>query len=156
MFGSKKQNEMSKTNEPVNGSINLIGNGTVIEGEINSAGDVRIDGTVKGSITSKAKAVIGTTGKVEGDINCQNADISGTIKGKIIVSELLFLKSTAKITGDMITKKLVVEAGAAFTGSCNMGGIIKDMKYDDEPAFQKTGEQRNELLSRNKQEEKTA
>ena len=57
----------------------------------------------------------------------------------------------------MVTKKLVVEAGATFTGSCNMGGIIKDMKYDEESSFQKSSaDQRSELLSRNKQEEKTA
>ena len=157
MFGSKKNNEMSKANEPTNGSINLIGNGTTIEGEIQSTGDVRTDGSVKGSVTSRAKAVIGTTGRVDGDINCQNADISGSIKGKIVVSELLFLKSTAKITGDIVTKKLVVEAGATFTGSCNMGGIVKDMKYNDEQSTepkQRNGEQEQSKLAR--PEEKTA
>ena len=37
---------------------------------------------LKGSINSKGKVVVGTTGNVEGDIVCQNADISGTIKAK--------------------------------------------------------------------------
>jgi len=74
-----------------NGAINIIGAGTVIEGEIKSNGDVRIDGTIRGSVTSKAKVVIGATGVVEGDVFCQSADISGAIKGKTTVSEMLFL-----------------------------------------------------------------
>ena len=112
-------------------SINLIGAGTVIEGDIRSAGAIRIDGTVFGHVHSKAKVVVGTTGVIEGDVNSQNADISGTIKGKINVSELSFLKSTARITGDIVTGKLVVEVGASFTGSCNMGPVIKDIKHVD-------------------------
>lgn len=114
-----------------NTSINLIGAGTVIEGDIRSNGDIRIDGTVYGHVVSKAKVVIGSTGVVEGDVNSQNADVSGTIKGKTNVSELLFLKSTARIIGDIITGKLVVEVGATFTGSCNMGPLIKDINNAD-------------------------
>src|ERR1044071_2184316 len=84
-------------------SINLIGAGTTIEGDIRSNGDIRIDGTVFGNVHSKAKVVIGNTGVVEGDINCQNADISGSVKGKTNISELLFLKASSKINGDIVT-----------------------------------------------------
>jgi cytoskeletal protein CcmA (bactofilin family) len=125
---------MAKENEIVSASINLIGAGTSIEGEVKSNGDIRIDGIVKGSVTSKAKVVIGTTGVIEGDINCQNADISGSVNGKTIVTDMLFLKSTAKLTGDIISSKLVVESGASFTGSCNMGPVIKDIKSVDNKA----------------------
>ena|ERR1035437_2110998 len=122
---------MAKEIETVSSSINLIGAGTSIEGEVKSNGDIRIDGTVKGSVTSKAKVVIGTTGVIEGDINCQNADISGAVNGKTIVTDMLFLKSTAKLTGDIVSSKLVVESGASFTGSCNMGPVIKEIKSVD-------------------------
>ena len=122
---------MGKPNEITPGSINLIGAGTVIEGEMKSNGDVRVDGSIFGSITSKAKVVLGSTGVVEGDITSQNADVSGLVKGKATIADLLFLKSTAKIIGDIVTSKLVVEAGATFTGSCNMGPVIKDMKQNE-------------------------
>ncbi|MBL7923942.1 MAG: polymer-forming cytoskeletal protein [Bacteroidia bacterium] len=112
-----------------NGAINIIGAGTVIEGEIKSNGDVRIDGTIRGSVTSKARVVIGNTGQVEGDVVCQNADISGAVKGKTTVAEMLFLKSQARINGDILTGKLVVEVGASFTGNCSMGPVIKDIKH---------------------------
>src|SRR6187455_329323 len=108
-------------------SINLIGAGTVVEGDIKSNGDIRIDGTVIGNIVSKSKVVVGATGTIDGNVTSQNADVSGSIKGKVTVNELLFLKSSANIQGDIITGKLVVEVGATFTGTCNMGPMIKDM-----------------------------
>lgn len=111
-----------------NASINIIGAGTVIEGEVRSNGDLRIDGNVRGSVTSKTKVVIGNTGVVEGDIVCQNADISGSVKGKTTVNEMLFLKSPARINGDIQTGKLVVEVGASFSGNCSMGPEIKHIK----------------------------
>ena len=134
MFSQLSKNHtMAKTSDTISTSINLIGAGTVIEGEIKSNGDIRIDGTIYGSIISKAKVVIGSTGHVKGDITCQNADISGTIEGKTNVSDLLFLKASSKLNGDIFTGKLVVEAGSSFTGSCNMGAVIKDIKHGDKP-----------------------
>jgi cytoskeletal protein CcmA (bactofilin family) len=109
-------------------SVNIIGAGTSIEGDINTNGDMRIDGSLTGSINVKGKLVVGPSGHVEGEIICQNADISGTIKGKIGVAELLSLKSSSKLNGDIITNKIAIEPGAVFTGSCSMGGVIKDIK----------------------------
>lgn len=102
-------------------SLNLIGAGTIIEGDITTNRDMRIDGTVTGSINVKGKLVVGSSGSIEGEIVCQNADIQGTIKGKLEVTELLSLKSTAKLTGDIVTNKFAIEPGAVFTGSCSMG-----------------------------------
>ncbi len=120
---------MSKGNTIDSQSVNLIGTGTTIEGDIKSNGDVRIDGNLNGSIVTKGKLVIGPTGSIEGEVTCQNADISGAIKGKLTVHELLSLKSNAKITGDIVTNKLSIEPGANFSGSCSMGAVIKDIKY---------------------------
>ncbi|MCX6352649.1 MAG: polymer-forming cytoskeletal protein [Bacteroidetes bacterium] len=99
-----------------------MSSGTSIKGELNTTGDIRIDGNVKGSVHSQAKVVLGENAKVEGNIYCQNADISGVIDGNIYVQELLTLKGTAKIGGDITTKKIVIEAGADFNGNCNMNG----------------------------------
>ena len=125
MFG----NSMSKPSTPESQSINLIGAGTIIEGDIKSNGDLRIDGTIKGSLNVKGKLVVGASGNIDGEIVCQNADISGTIKAKITVSDLLALKSSAKLTGDIVSGKLQIEPGATFSGSCSMGAVIKDINY---------------------------
>lgn len=104
-------------------SINFLGTGTTIKGIVKSNGDFRIDGVLNGSINSKGKVVVGPSGRVEGEILCQNADISGEIHAKIVVHELLTLKSSAIIKGDIFTNKLAIEPGAKFTGSCNMNDI---------------------------------
>ena len=43
-------------------SVNLIGNGTKIVGDITSAGDVRIDGHLLGNIIIAGKFVLGVSG----------------------------------------------------------------------------------------------
>ena len=99
---------------------NMIGNGTVIKGDIECSGDIRIDGQLIGSLKSNGKVVIGQTGTLEGDLTCKQADISGTIKGTIKAEELTALKATSKVEVDLITKQLLIEVGAQFTGKCNM------------------------------------
>jgi cytoskeletal protein CcmA (bactofilin family) len=119
---------MARENASEAPSVNLIGAGTVIQGDIKTNGDIRIDGTLTGSISVKGKLVIGVSGSVEGEIICQNADISGTVKAKVTVAELLSLKASAKLSGDIVTNKIAIEPGAVFSGSCSMGGVIKDIK----------------------------
>ena len=109
-------------------AINMIGEGTVITGDIKSKGDIRVDGSLKGSINTEGKVVVGQGGVIEGDVTCKDADIAGVIKAKISVSQLLSLKSSAKLNGDIITNKLSIEPGASFTGSCSMGAVIKEIK----------------------------
>ncbi len=111
---------MAKVNEIDSSSINILGAGTTIKGDITANGDFRIDGSLNGSITAKGKLVIGATGSVEGEVSCQNADFSGKLNGKVEVTELLSLKSTSRVIGDIIVNKLSIEPGAQFSGSCNM------------------------------------
>ncbi len=133
---NKNRNLMGK-NSDLNSSINLIGAGTVINGEVISNGDIRVDGTVIGSVSSKGKVVIGTTGNIEGEIVCQNADVSGKISGNISVAETLSLKASANLVGDIIASKLSIEPGANFMGSCSMGGTIKNMLNADKQEREK-------------------
>ncbi|HSV76080.1 MAG TPA: polymer-forming cytoskeletal protein [Bacteroidales bacterium] len=111
---------MAKQPETEHSSINLVGSGTTIKGDVFSSGDIRIDGTITGFLESKGKVVVGSTGVIEGDVVCQNADISGNVRAKISVTDLLTLKASSRITGDILTGKLAIEPGAIFTGSCTM------------------------------------
>jgi cytoskeletal protein CcmA (bactofilin family) len=114
---------MAKNNEQeTSSSINIIGLGTIITGDILSNGDIRIDGGLTGNLRTKGKIVIGETGKIKGEIRCKNSDIAGEVEGKTYVSELLTLKSTARIFGDIQATKLAIEPGCKFTGFCNMSG----------------------------------
>ena len=127
MFINK--NEMNKLNQTSSSeAVNIIGIGTIITGDIQSKGDIRIDGTLKGAVNTGGKVVVGSAGIIEGEVECANADIAGVLNAKITVAQLLSLKATAKLTGDLVTNKLSIEPGAAFTGRCSMGAVIKDIK----------------------------
>jgi cytoskeletal protein CcmA (bactofilin family) len=128
---SKNTSEISRSNDKASSAVNAIGQGSIIKGDIITEGDLRIDGTLTGSITTKGRLVLGETGLVEGEVVCQNALIAGTLKAKIQVHELLSLKATANLSGDIITNKLAIEPGANFTGSCSMGASIKNIKSSD-------------------------
>jgi cytoskeletal protein CcmA (bactofilin family) len=111
-------------------SMNVIGKGTTITGDIETSNDIRIDGKLDGNLYCKAKVIIGNSAVLEGNISAINAEISGEIVGKVEVSELLNLKSTSTIHGDINTGKLVIEAGAKFNGSCKMGAVSKEISLN--------------------------
>jgi cytoskeletal protein CcmA (bactofilin family) len=113
---------MAKYNESEQQQIlhNTITNGTEITGDINSQGDLRLDGFLKGNLNIKGRVVIGKTGKVTGTITCKNAEINGSVEGKIYVSELLSLTETSNVKGDIVINKLNIQPGCKFTGTCSM------------------------------------
>ena len=102
-------------------SSNLVALGTVIGGNIGSQGNIRVEGTVDGSLDSQQKIIIGESAKVNGDVRAVDVEISGEIKGDIYCADSLYLKKSALIYGDIYTKKLIIENGAEFNGKCNMG-----------------------------------
>jgi len=127
MFGSKNK-EINNANKkggiiPSSSphSLNTLVKGTTVEGTISCESDIRIDGTVKGSLDCKAKVIIGPHGLVDGDVICENAVIEGRFEGTLQVAELLNVRETAQVNGDIKTNKLIVQSGAIFNVACKMG-----------------------------------
>lgn len=125
MFTSKEE---KKAADEITNSSNVIGKGTVLEGNIETSGNIRIEGKIIGNLKSKSKVALGNSSVVDGNVSAQNADIEGTVKGKVEISDMLVLKATATVHGDIATGKLVVEPGAVFNGTCKMGAAVKDIK----------------------------
>ncbi|WP_430812726.1 MULTISPECIES: bactofilin family protein [unclassified Carboxylicivirga] len=111
---------MAKNFDTENKLPNMIGPGTKIKGDIETNGDIKIDGSIDGNIISKGKVLVGQNGIVTGEVKCTNCDIYGSFDGKLTVTELLSLKASSKLHGDVKTSKLSIEPGAVFTGTCNM------------------------------------
>lgn len=101
--------------------INMIGEGTVLDGTITSSGDVHVRGRIVGTVRAEGKVVVAQEGEVEGEVASSNADIAGRIDGDVRVENRLILKSTARIEGNIYTDRLVIEEGAVYNGSCEMG-----------------------------------
>ena len=125
MFKNKQENMAA---QDASNSSNIIGKGTMVEGNIETFGNIRIEGKVNGSVKSKSKIALGQSSFVEGNVVAQNAEISGEVKGVVEVSDQLILRPSSKIDGDIITNKLIVESGASFNGGCKMGVTQKEIK----------------------------
>jgi len=98
----------------------VIGKDAKLTGTIEVAGSLRIDGYIKGKVVSSETVVIGTTGKVEGDVDAKNGTIAGTVTGNVTVTEKVELQTQAVLYGDLKTTALVIEQGATFDGACCM------------------------------------
>ena len=97
---------------------NYISAGTVIEGNIISHEDIRLDGTVKGDIKTTGCLVLGKESNVEGNILAAEAEVAGTITGTVESKGSLTIRATCRILGDIVTQSLNVESGSSFNGRC--------------------------------------
>lgn len=146
MFGGNNKKESSNsrsTSAPTANGFNSLVKGTVVEGTVKSESDIRIDGTIKGKLHCDAKVIIGPTGRVEGEIRCQNAVIEGSFEGVLQVKELLNIREAAKIGGEVTTEKLIVQSGATFNVTCTMGGSTARRSANGSPSNANTKEKKD-------------
>lgn len=100
--------------------VTVIGPGARLEGNLVSAGSLRIEGRVKGQITAEGDVIVAPEAEVNSDIRATNVTVAGNYKGNITASGTLELSSTAHVEGDLSCNSLIVNAGARFTGQANM------------------------------------
>ena len=118
MFNNKS-NSMEK--ETSTGIATIVATGTEIRGNIESKGDIRVDGTLIGNLSTSSKVLVGPSGKITGDVVALQADVLGQVNGTLKVTELLYLKGTCQVNGNIYAGQLQVDATAAFNGECHMG-----------------------------------
>lgn len=105
-----------------NGEVTIVGAGARLEGNVVSAGSLRIDGEVKGQINAEGDVALSPQSKVEADIRAQNVSVAGSFKGNVIVKSKAHLARGGRIEGNITSKTLVVEEGGVFHGKSIMDG----------------------------------
>lgn len=115
--------------------LNKIVAGTEINGDLTSDSNIHLEGEVNGNVSCAGRVVIGSSGKINGNLVCVHAEIEGAMEGQLMVENLLVLRSTARIKGDIQTMKLHIEEGAFFEGACVMRAGVSTQKLDAEAAF---------------------
>jgi len=114
----------------------IISNGVKIDGKLTSSGNIRVEGEIQGDISSQRNVVVGERGNVHGQINADSITIGGKVSGTVKANKKLVLDPTGDLQGDVVTKILVIEAGARFEGNSKMG-TSGDTWKSEEPV--KTG-----------------
>lgn len=100
--------------------VTIIGAGVILEGKLSSNGNIRVDGAINGDITANGNVTVGETGEISGEIRAEVISIGGRVIGSINAKEKAILESKAVLQGDIVSKILVVEAGAIFDGNSRM------------------------------------
>ena len=103
--------------------LNRLVQGTNLTGDLNTESNLRVDGTIKGTVGCKGKFVLGQSGRLDGDLTALEAEIEGTIFGDVKIDDLLVLRKTAIIKGTVTTGRLVIEDGAQLGGAIETGDI---------------------------------
>jgi len=92
----------------------LVAEGVRISGDLDTAGDLHLDGAVEGDLRV-GHLVIGETGAVTGAIHADSVEVRGRVAG-VICARRVKLWSTARVDGDISHTELAIEAGAHFEG----------------------------------------
>lgn len=98
----------------------LIGEGTLVKGDIETLGQVRIDGDLVGSLKSNTLIIVSQSGRVKGNIQTRDIVIGGVIKGDILATGKVELLSTGILLGKVVAPMLSVEPGAMIDGLCRI------------------------------------
>lgn len=101
-------------------SVNILSEGSELEGHLNSEHDVRIGGYLSGTVATKAKLIVSDHGQIHGDVKAMQVDIAGKVEGNVFVKQRAVLRTGAVIEGNISAKTLVVEEGAIINGLCRM------------------------------------
>ncbi len=109
----------------------LIGEKTVLKGDLSSESAIKIDGTVRGNIESQHEVILSETALVEGDITASGLIIAGHLVGNAKTAEQLVIRPTGVLEGNIETGSLIIEEGGMFTG---MNRSIKPVEIQAETA----------------------
>jgi cytoskeletal protein CcmA (bactofilin family) len=109
---------MTKTSDSL---AMLLGPGTAIEGTIQFRDTVRLEGSIKGKISSSnGTVIIGEAAEVQGEIMVDIAIIRGKVNGKIIARARVEVYPPARIDGDIQSPAVSIQSGVIFNGNCSM------------------------------------
>jgi cytoskeletal protein CcmA (bactofilin family) len=101
----------------------LIGAGTTVKGDVTFTGGLRIDGTVRGNVTTAdgepGTLVVSEQAHVDGEIKVSHVVVNGTVNGPIVANDFLELQAKAKVIGDIEYRTIEMTLGAVVQGRLN-------------------------------------
>ena len=117
MFGNKKDSKNRK-NTMID---SLVGQNTVVTGDIKFSGGLHVDGTIKGNVVAdkedKSTLSISEMGVVEGEVHVSNILLNGTVIGNVYAYERVELAPNAKVTGNVYYNLIEMAMGSEVNGN---------------------------------------
>lgn len=99
----------------------FLGPDAEIEGAIAFEGNIRLDGKVRGDITSDGGTlIVGESGQIEAAVTVDTVIVKGAVTGSIQARDRIELLPPARVTGDIAAPVVAIAAGVVFNGKCTM------------------------------------
>ena len=97
-----------------------------MKGEICGSEDLYIYGIVDGLVQlDERKLTVGTTAKVTADIIAGEVIVCGNVRGNVRAKNRIEIKKEGSVTGDLTTPQILIEDGAYFKGSIEIGRVAE-------------------------------
>ena len=111
----------------------LVGEGTVVNGDVRFLEGLRIDGQVNGDVVAEGDGrsilVISDNALVQGRVFASHVIINGQVRGPLHCTDLLELQPKARVVGDVRYELLEMHPGAQVEGE------LKPLKSVEKPAL---------------------
>lgn len=101
-------------------TLSIVSAGTVVSGDIECSGILKVEGRVDGSVRRARQVMLAKEGAIRGDVTAQEVVVGGTIDGNVTASDRLELQTTAVVNGEITTKSIIVMEGARINGGVKM------------------------------------
>ena len=127
VFKAKPVKEEKKI-DSLNMAMTFISKGSEVKGDISVAGNLRVDGIVRGNVRAQGDIEVSLGGVIEGkDVHARNIVIHGLVKATLTADEQLRIHSQGEVQGDVTAQALDIESGARFVGHSNTGKPSADI-----------------------------
>ncbi|MCM2324794.1 MAG: polymer-forming cytoskeletal protein [Oligoflexia bacterium] len=103
-------------------AINVISEGTRIEGRIVFDEICRVHGTLVGEVRANpgSTLILAEPSVVEGNIHADVLIVDGYVRGDVVTRTRIVVSSTGRLIGNVTTPSLKLEFGSYFEGACTM------------------------------------
>ena len=113
----------------------FLGSDSSIEGTIEFKGTIRLDGRVKGKISSNGGTlIVGEEALIHADIIAGTIIVMGQVSGTISATERLEVYPPGRVNGDIQAAIISIEPGGILNGNCRMKAQTTPIKKVSAPA----------------------
>jgi cytoskeletal protein CcmA (bactofilin family) len=97
-----------------------LAQGSVIDGNVKVAVNLRLEGEVKGNVDCGGRLVLSKTAIILGSVTCGDLITEGKIIGDIVAKTTIVMLNKAEVNGDIKCSQLQIDNGVIFNGKCTM------------------------------------
>lgn len=115
-----------------NDDVSRVADGAVVTGDIETEGNLRVEGTVRGDIDGGGVVTIAEGGEVRGNVSAERLVVAGRVEGELNASGEITVGETADVAGELTAPLTAIEEGATVEADLQVGIEPAPEFFDEE------------------------